>query len=365
MATMTANRGVCQESLFVTPADPFLHLDVMYPGLQATPEELKTYGQARLVPGSGQILERPSSLPPHQILTNPTQPAQTGIFIKGRRRQITFAYFRQENRTHHLGTTVSTPYILHSDNRGRAGLVEFTDAMQVPGEDPRLTWGVEMPMYCGSRPGWLLSTIIAPPKPDDPLSPQYIQQIFYWGENLKSLEIVAEGPRGAKNTCVIPAANGTGLDVVGRPQRQPHTGNLSYFRVRSIKHLTSKAIDNAHDIDERLLTPGSGYWGGANRLQRVGPHHLVVHAHEACRGVSPEGKNVLHYRLARYGLDTQTRRICRLGAYAYRHHFPGTEPKVDEITVYDNVVYGCPNDQGRLLTGISDAAPATAQLSVF
>jgi hypothetical protein len=359
------------------PFEGFDALDQAYSDFGVTAEELARYGSYEIA--NAVILDPPAAVTKKgYVLTNPSQIETYSQMVGGERVEHDFAYFRQEPARLHLGHTSSVPYLIRKDGQGKPYLEEFADAMTLPGEDPRITRGVKLK----GHEGWLISTVIATPMPDDPAYVESIKQVFYWGENLGNLEQVAE-LNNTKNTCLYPVSTAddddTRLDVFTRPK--PH---IAYLRLPNITALTDEAINSAGiNITEGFL-PEEVYCG-PNFVKGRGPNHRELDIHEAVlEPLELEDDKVpkvaLHYRLGRYGYELPRDglpkgRLIPLGVIATRAQFPDAKAKHPENGVgdYRDVVYGSMGRinhaagrgnrrVGRILTGLSDSQVGLADV---
>ncbi len=342
------------EAKFRSEPEPFealRHPDTL---LAPTPEEIAFYGLLRIT--RQRLVPIPPDVPETHTLTNPSE--VYAIDINGEMRNIFYARF--EPIGEHIGKTFAKPYFLMEDAAGNPYLepCDATIAMEVPGEDPRVTRGVKRLMPNGSyEEGWLVSTILADPDPDNLYEAKRIRQQFYWGRSLAELELIAEGPDGYKNTSVAPMFDDT--IVFPRPQPEGFSGNIAYTRLNDISELSPEIITAAKFINENLLPVGSGVWGGVNAVLIHDEEHVELFVHEACSIPGSDNREGRHYRLARYGFNPQNGRIVRLGVYATRDDFPASEHKPNPIDLYE-VLFGAVSftgadrNHGILLAGVSD-----------
>ena len=343
----------------------FDRLDAIYAENLPTDDELRIFGQYVL--GKTALLPTPSSiLERGEVLTNPSQIETENILINGVLTTAPFAYFRQEPTSFHLGKTKSVPYLLLRNDQDKVYLSEFTDAMTLPGEDPRVIRGVRIASPTGKvHSGWCISTVIATPKPENPADVQSIKQVFYWGERLNKLEAILE-IADLKNTCLFPLANitndesDTSMDIFGRPH--PH---ITHSRVSSLTHVTKELVMSGTNLTEGFLSPN--IHAGVNAVKAVPgyPNLRELDIHEAYAPVTTQGK-ILHYRLGRYGVDLVTGSLTPLGVIATRADFPQAEAKPPENGVkdYHDVLYGSMGNPtlGMMVTGVSDRHVGLAKI---
>jgi hypothetical protein len=345
--------------------DGFTKLQEMYDQHAPTDIEYRTYGKYLIANTS--LLDTPSAvLCRDEVLTNPSQLETVKIPIEGELTPVIFAYFRQEPTTLHLGKTRSVPYLLTRNKQGDVRLAEFTDAMELPGEDPRVIRGVRLRSPNGKvHNGWCISTVIATPKVGNPADVQSIKQVFYWGKDLNKLEPIVE-IADLKNTCPFPIANVTNddsdttVDIFGRPH--PH---ITHCRISSLDLVTKELVMSGTNLTDRVLPPN--VHTGVNTVKAVPGHPNLreLDIHEACAPITPDGK-VLHYRLGRYGIDLAIGKLTPLGVIATRSDFPHAEAKPPENGVKDyyDVLYGSMGNPalGLMVTGVSDRHIGLAEI---
>lgn len=339
------------------------------------------YGIAKAI-----ILDTPADVTRRgYVLTNPSQiETFTTEVTHGQLVPQSFAYFRHEPASLHLGKTESLPYFIRKGRNGKPYLAEFPDATVLPGEDPRMTRGVRMRGLAGTiHNGWLVSTTIATPKPEDPAYVKSIKQVFYWGENLGNMEVVAQLD-DTKNTTLYPVAadygdwgDTTALDTFARLEK-PHT---TYLRLPDITDLTRERIESAGVIiTDKILTEDVN--GGPNFAKGRGPNHRELDSHESHNKRLPDGRLELHYRLVQYDYelpsdDLPKGRLIPLGVIATRSQFPGAPAKTPEngVASYEDVLYGSAgyvsrkvavgNVAGQMLVGASDSQVGLADVMRF
>ena len=160
--------------------DGFNKLREAYSQHQPTVGDYNRYG--RYVIANTSLLNTPPSvLDRGEVLTNPSQVETEIIGLNGASTSVQFAYFRQEPTSFHLGKTTSVPYLLLRDDKNKVYLSEFTDALTLPGEDPRIVRGVRFASPTGKvHSGWCVSTVVATPMPENPADVQSIMQVFYF-----------------------------------------------------------------------------------------------------------------------------------------------------------------------------------------
>jgi hypothetical protein len=375
MRNVYASPGSIEDLSF----DGFAALDQAYNGFGAVPDDLARYGRYEIA--NPVIIDPPADVTDKgYVLTNPSQ-IETVTQIVGDQEELVtrdFAYFRYEPASLHLGHTSSLPYLILEDGQGKSYLKKFDNAMPLLGEDPRITRGVKIRGLLGKiHEGWLISTVVATPKPDEPACVESIKQVFYWGESLNKLEPVAE-LNDTKNTCLYPVPgdyDDTSLDVFPRPK--PHIG---YLRLPDITALTNEAIDSAGiNITEGFLP--EGVHCGPNFVKDGGPNYRELDVHEAILETLPDGK-LPHYRLRRYGYELPRDglpegRLLPLGVIATRAQFPDAKAKSPEpengIADYWDIVYGSvgrishaagrgSRRVGRMIVGVSDSQVGLADV---
>ena len=356
----------------------FAALDQTYKDLGVAPDDLARFGEyvianARILDTPADVLER------GYVLTNPSQIETITQEIDGQLVPQSFAYFRHEPASLHLGHTAAVPYLIREGDRGKPYLSRFDEAMELTGEDPRITRDVKVRGVAGKiHSGWLISTTVATPKPNNPADSQSIEQVFHWGETLGSMEPVAV-LKGTKNTTIYPVSadyegsEDTALDVFARPK--PHT---SYLRLPDITALTNEAIDSNGIIITDGFLP-QGVYGGPNFVKGAGPDHRELDIHEAVTETLPDNRKVLHYWLGRYGYELPrdglpTGRLIPLGVIATRNQFPDAPAKPPEngVANYWDVLYGSVGRvdrkvavgqrAGRMLVGVSDSRVGVADV---
>lgn len=349
-----------------------------YEGFGVVPDDLAGYDRYEIA--NPVILDPPATVTKEgYVLTNPSQIETIKQIIGNEEEPVTrdFAYFRHEPASRHLGRTTARPYLILKDGQGKPYLKEFDDAMPLPGEDPRITRGVRIRGLLGRmHEGWVISTVVATPKPDDPAYVESIKQVFHWGESLDSLEPVAE-LNDTKNTCLYPVSadyDDTSLDVFSRPK--PH---IRYLRLPDITALTNEAIDSTGiNITEGFLP--EGVHCGTNFVKDKGPNHRELDIHEAILEALPNNKFAPHYRLGRYVYELPRDgllegRLLPLGVIATRAQFPDAKAKLPEngIGDYRDILYGSMGKishamgrgrhrVGRMIVGVSDSQVGLADV---
>jgi len=333
----------------------FVALDNAYRLNPPTQEEIAFFGRYA-ISGAVLLATPPDVVAADEVLTNPSQIEKIYTSVGGVYGEYDFAYFRREPVREHLGKTRSVPYLILKGEGGEPRLVPFEAAKTLEGEDPRVMQNVKIRGRDGTvRSGWCVSTVVATPKADNPADVEKIEQVFYWGETLGTLEPVLRVP-DLKNTTIYPVdgADETSLHVFGRPH--PH---ISYCRVESLSQITEDRI-----LSSPLVTTGffpSNVHGGVNLVKGTSdPSRLELDVHEACAPLTA-GRKVLHYRLARYGFELPSSdfpdgHLTLLGVLATRDAFPEAPPKPPEngVADYTDILYGSMGTTGRMVTGVSD-----------
>lgn len=321
------------------------------------------------------ILKTPAAVTERgYVLTNPSTIETVGLNVGGETVKQDFAYCRYEPAGMHIGHTESLPYFIRKDRNGQPYLDEFTDAMVLPGEDPRVTRDVKIRGLAGKiHNGWLVSTTVATPVKNDPAYVESIKQVFYWGETLGKMDEIAVLP-GAKNTTLCPAG-GTALHALARLNK-PHT---SYVLLPDITYLTRERIEaEGVNITDELLP--EGVYGGPNSAKGAGIGYLALNSHEAyVKPLPPDGKWDLNYRAVRNGLeiprpDLPKGRLIPIEVIAIRSQFPDAPAKLpqDGVASYRNIVYGGISEvdhrvavgsvAGHSLFGLSDSTVGYAKV---
>ncbi|GAC1388079.1 MAG: hypothetical protein NVS1B7_7730 [Candidatus Saccharimonadales bacterium] len=340
-----------------TPSGGFATMQEVYSRHQPTLADYSRYGRYALEHAS--IIATPSKvLERNEVLTNPSQIECTTIIVNGEVTTVPFAYFRQEPVSFHLGKTKSVPYLILRDKQDKVFLTQYSDAMTLPGEDPRVMRGIRLASPTGKiHTGWCISTVIATPKPENPADVESIKQVFYWGPNLSQLEPVVE-IADLKNTCIFPVcritrdATDTAIDIFGRPHP-----DITYNRVSGLTQLTKESVLSGKNLTDGFLPPNIHV--GVNTVKAVSgwPNLRELDIHEAYTPITKQGK-ILHYRLGRYGFDLLSGKITPLGVIAARSDFPEAEAKPPENGVkdYTDVLYGSVGNPnlGIMVTGVSD-----------
>lgn len=245
---------------------------------------------------------------------------------------------RSDALSSHLGKSVIRPYIIDLGNPD-SGLEPYYDAPEIVGEDASLT-RIHRRLGNGAlEQVWLLSYVDPKPKPDKPNEVDTFCTRFWCGPDLASLEHIADGPEWMKD---IRIGNGQGplgteLDVYGRPQPEPDSGNITYTSIDDIYQLTAEVIANAPFIDEKLLPIGSGMWGGVNDVVRRRNGVNLLLAHRAWR--DGPGGIARHYQSVMYEHNTRTNRIIDLGVFATASMFPDGKVKDDLVADLSDVVF--------------------------
>lgn len=236
----------------------------------------------------------------------------------------------------HLGKTVCRPRIVDL----KAGkLTPYYDAQEIKGEDACFMPAKRRLSNGKVQDVWYVSSVIAEAMPDRPNEVGGYHTAIRMGESLDRLELVAKGPEWMKDIRVVSAAGplGTELDVYGRPQPRPGTGNISYVRVNDPSELNEDVIANAEIIDEALLPFGSGVWGGVNTAIQLDPSTNLLVAHRAWyTGDHNHGR---HYEGVLYKHDLDARTVEEIGVFAMSGYFPSSQAKEDESVDLHDVVF--------------------------
>lgn len=367
------NRSSTQTIARPSSFERFTALDEIY-NFGVAPRDLARFGRYGIA--NAAILDAPIDVVKRgYVLTNPSQiETFTTEVTHGQLIPQSFAYFRQEPKKLHLGRTDSVPLFIRKHLNGQPYLAEFTDAMVLPGEDPRVTRDARIRGLAGKiHNGWLISTTVATPVPDRPAYVESIKQIFYWGETLGKMDVIAELP-GAKNTTLSPAG-GTAFHAFARLEK-PHT---TYLPLPDITDLTRERIESQGIIITDKILP-KGFHGGPNFAKDAGPGYLELDSHEAyVETLPPDNKWVLHYRTVQYGYELPRPelpggRLIPLGVIATRKQFPDApaKPPEDGILSYEDVVYGSKGNvdrtvdvgdiAGQAVFGLSDSTVGYADV---
>ncbi len=357
-----------QPSSFVEQSHCFDALDRIYETRRPSPQELELFGTYALT--DTQIIETPPYVRgAGNILTNPSQIELLRCLKKDESALLPFAYFRNEPPKLHLGKTRAEPYLIFRDKAGKPRLSEFNEASELPGEDPRVTRNVKLRGPTGKvHNGWLISTVIAQPKADNPEVASNIKQVFFWGETLNSLEPINELPE-IKNTCAYPLNTDdfdTSADVFGRPH--PH---ITYIRVPAIDQLTEEMVHEGINITSDYLPPN--FHVGPNFVKGVARHPLYrdLDIHTSFVEHTSADKKILHYRIERAGFRLPNRDFPRgflffLGVTATSSKFAGATPKPPDACVesYGDIVYGSLGhpSNGIMVTGVTDSCSGIARI---
>lgn len=124
------------------------------------------------------------------------------------------------------------------------------------------------------------------PHPDNP---EWIgwRTVFYYGENLTDLKLLAKGPLGMKDVRLVKLQNGR-IGVFTRPQGEKGgRGKIGFTTADDLFSLTEEMMEEAP-----LLTMFNDIeWGGVNAVYPLADGQLGVLGHIAC--YEPEG--VRHY----------------------------------------------------------------------
>lgn len=319
-------------------------------------QDIETYGQYTLAEPS--LVAKPKDVPDDYIAYNPS-----GIWtianIAKETKDIMYVHVEPDRSapgTSHLGKAVARPYIVNPSKPSEP-LVPFFDGPEVLGEDPFLTRiNRRLPITGKLESVWLLAVVDARPVAEIANKVGSLCTKFYVGSTLSTLEHVATGPAWMKDIRIAAASpNSTEIDIWGRPQTQPHSGNITYCRVPSIEQLTAEAIANARYIHDQLLPVGSGVWGGVNDAIKIAPNKYILAAHRAHRtGADERGR---HYEAVLYGHNVETNTIVELGIIATADMFPEGKVKDDDAVDLHDVVFtgGAYNGKLKYLTfGVRD-----------
>lgn len=329
-------------------------------------EELGIYGSYSLLNPS--LLTKPSDVRADYLAYNPSS-IWTVTERNGAAHDIMYVRVepnRSDPTTSHLGKSVVRPYIVDPRNPSRP-LRPYYGASEMTGEDAALTRIYrKLPVSGALEAVWLLSYVDPKPKPDVPNEVATYCTRFWIGSDLAKLEHIADGPEWMKDIRVAPADGplGTELEVYGRPQTQPNSGNLSHITISDIEALTTANIAGAPYIDENLLPIGSGVWGGVNDIVKVSSGMYVLAAHRAWR-VGPDGHG-RHYESVLYGHNTASERIVELGVLATADKFAGGTTKDDTAVDLSDVVFTGGGYNGGLdfmTFGVRDGNIAIASLN--
>ncbi len=244
---------------------------------------------------------------------------------------------RADAASSHLGKTVVRPYKVVGTNPGGLSLVPYTDALELPGEDPSLTRIYRRRANGKPEAAWLLSCVVPVPKVDKPNEVASLRTHFYVGTSLGTLELIAVGPEGMKDIRIAaPLPDSLLLDNYGRPQPVAFSGNISYSQLPSVDGL-SEATVATEFIDPDLCPIGSGTWIGANDVVPEGPYKNLLVSHQGvCIGEDGHGRQydgVMH----RHNKLTGT--IENLGVFATAGQFPAGPAKQDETVDLRKVVF--------------------------
>jgi hypothetical protein len=304
------------------------------------------------------MISKPADVPDDYIAYNPS--AIYTVEDSGGARDV--MYVRVEpNRSNaissHLGRSVVRPYIV-DPRHPRVPLTPFYGADEFAGEDAALT-RVNRKLPSGKLEKiWLLSYIDPKPDPSHPNRVMSLYTRFMAGPNLNNLEHIADGPEGMKDICLVQADGplGTELELYGRPQPLPDSGNITHVTIARIEDLTAETIAAAPFIDENLLPIGKGVWGGTKFAVKISAGKYILAAHRAWRTGS--GGRGRHYEAVLFGHDVRANRIVELGVIATSDMFPMSEAKQESGVNLNDVVFtgGGYNDTLDFMTfGVRDS----------
>lgn len=342
------------------------------PNFMPNAYDLATFGWLALE-GTA-IIDVPHDIPSTHIATNPS--AIMTVYDSRSERAHDVLYERVEPNlagkdSSHLGKTVSRPYRLVASSDGFKAF-PFNDAMEIPGEDPRLT-RINVPLRSGIRPFWLVSSVLAIPKADQPNVVESFHEVFYMGETLKQLEQVGRGPDGMKDANLAQRDRDpetTALGAYGRPQEKDFTGNITYAELPKMKD-PYDALNNADYIDEDLLPDDSGIWGGVNDVVPISPGKNILIAHFGWR----VGENGRHYEKRFLGHHTdircghkKERRIVNLSRPVTSQSFAKTTAKEYEGIDLNDVIFSGGAFNGSLTyttAGLRDSGATVSRMVRF
>ncbi len=319
-------------------------------------QEARDYGRYRLETPA--LFAKPGEVPDDYIAYNPSS-IWTVFEPTGSRRDI--MYVREEpNRsdaqTSHLGKSKVRPYMVNPTSPSTA-LTPYYEADEYVGEDAAIT-RINRRLPSGKlEEVWLVSYVDPTPFPDKPNAVQSLCTRFYVGYNLANLEHIADGPAWMKDIRITRGDGplGTELEVYGRPQPQPFSGNITHTTLASIEDLNAETIAAAPYIDENLLPIGKNVWGGVNDVVRLTTDKYILAAHRAWN-IGADNRS-RHYESVLYGHNVRTKRIVELGVIATADMFPGRTTKDDTAVDLSDVVFTGGGYNGRLdfmTFGVSD-----------
>lgn len=319
-------------------------------------EESRYYGRYRLEMPS--LFDKPGEVPDDYIAYNPSS-IWTVHEATGKRRDI--MYVREEpNRSDamssHLGKSKVRPYMV-DPAKPSAPLLPYYEADEYVGEDAAMT-RINRRLPNGKlEEVWLVSFVDPVPSPEKPNEVQQLCTRFYIGYNLTNLEHIANGPAWMKDIRIAQGDGplGTELEVYGRPQPQPFSGNITHTTVASIEDLTAETIAAAPYIDENLLPIGKNVWVGVNDVVKLSTDKYILAAHRAWN-IGTDNRS-RHYESVLYGHNVRSRRIVELGVIATADMFPGRTTKDVQSVNLSDVVFTGGGYNGRLdfmTFGVSD-----------
>jgi len=300
-------------------------------------DNLNTFGSYTLINPS--MIPKPADVPDDYIAYNPSAIYTVGDAAGAR----DIMYVRVEPNlsnaaSSHLGKSVVRPYMVNP-RHPNAPITPYFDAEEFVGEDASLT-RINRKLSSGKLEKiWLLSYVDPKPKPNHPNEVMSLVTRFMAGPSLNHLEHIADGPEGMKDICLVHAGGplGTELEVYGRPQPLPDSGNITHATIASIEDLTAEVVAEAPYIDENLLPVGSGIWGGINDAFKISGGQYVLAGHRAWRtGLDGSSR---HYEAVLYGHNVHTNRIVELGVIATSDMFPPSEAKQESGVNLSDVVF--------------------------
>ncbi len=333
--------------------EPIMELSEMIGGYHSfLPAEKLAYQRLVRPMGRTGIMQTPQEVTGRgHVLTNPSKAAR--VFLGEHVENL--AYFRDEPVDDHLGKTCARPYFVRPDGTGGFKLAEadFHDAIEVPGEDPRMMPNIALKGLLGKiHRGVCVSTVVATRRPGGAFGGADIEHVFWWGENFGRLEPVAV-VRNHKNAGVEPVdPESFEVHTIGRPH--PH---VTYKRLEGdLTKLNEETLfDGATVLTKKLVIPGVHFGGNGIELIRGGDKpQLALDLHTGYTRMLSDDTKELHYWQSDWIIEPAEQTMARcVGTFATRAHFRQAEPKPPNGVIYDDVIYGGRGQQGRQRGGLS------------
>ena len=211
----------------------------------------------------------------------------------------------------------------------------------------------EMPRYTLQDPfitkigvNWVFGGTEIFEHPDNPEKLWWRTQ-FYYGEDLKRLQPLAEGPNGMKDIRLVELADHR-IGVITRPQGVVGgMGEIGFAIINKLTDLSDEVIAKA----DLLNLFNHEEWGGANELRLLENGHIGVLGHIAKYG---DGV-VRHYYPMAFTLNPLTRVCSPMKIIATRDDFiDGPSKRADLMDVLFSAGLILNHNKATLYVGVSD-----------